>query len=485
MAHPRTAATAPRGAARIHVIAPVALGETAVAALRARGLDAIVAASRADAGQLPADDVLAIALEATPTAAAAVELADICARAASRGRPVCVFAPPPTGSGRVAIERTAALAYVRAHGAALAHDIDVWLEAAVVVARHGVPAGPRAAVIAPPGSWLEAQAQGLIADAEAAGLRSPIAELRGDEPADVVLFDAALAAPAAGVDPAIRALPIAVAARGELADGGAALLGLRAALGAVAIVGRAAERIAVGVGPAPASAAAELETNDAQLQRQLGKLRGPQRVGDHEAKVLLSAYGVPITRQAVATTPSAAVKLAKRAGFPVELKPWGADLPTEPAGCPVEKDVTSAALVRRAFSAVLAAAGRATADASGEGGGVIVRAAPPVGRDVAVSIVKLPAIGWTVVLASPGTAPIAAAPAPLRLIDAQALAAQIVASRAGEPELDRAGLANVLRRASHLAVALDTRLARFDLPRVVVGGRGARTVVVDAWAELL
>ncbi|HWU86015.1 MAG TPA: hypothetical protein VN253_02020, partial [Kofleriaceae bacterium] len=72
----------------------------------------------------------------------------------------------------------------------------------------------------------------------------------------------------------------------------------------------------------------------------------------------------------------------------------------------------------------------------------------------------------------------------LRLIDAQALAAQVVASRAGEPEPDRSGLANLLRRASHLVVDLDARLAALELSRVVVGGRGARTLVVDAHADL-
>jgi hypothetical protein len=170
---------------------------------------------------------------------------------------------------------------------------------------------------------------------------------------------------------------------------------------------------------------------------------------------------------------------ARRAGFPVEIKPWGHDLPTEPEGCPVIRNVTSDALVRRAFTQVLAAAGRAPNHAEGA---VIVRETPPLGRDVAVQFVRLPALGWTVVLEIPGAPHVAAAPAPLRPVDAQALAAALVASRAADAEPDRAGLANVLRRTSHLVVDLDARLVRLELPRVVVGGRGARTVVADAWA---
>ena len=96
---------------------------------------------------------------------------------------------------------------------------------------------------------------------------------------------------------------------------------------------------------------------------------------------------------------------------------------------------------------------------------MIVRETPPAGREVSVSLLELPSLGWTVVLDAPGGT-IAAAPAPLRLIDAQGLAAQVVSSRAGDAEPDRIGLANLLRRTSHLATDL-VRLSRLELPRVV------------------
>src|SRR5688500_14115790 len=100
-------------APRVHVIAPAPLGATALAALRARGIDAHLSDTPTDDG-----DVIAWALSTTPTAAAAVELAKTCARAAATGKPVCVLAPfpdPPARSNkpnRAAIERVAALAYL-------------------------------------------------------------------------------------------------------------------------------------------------------------------------------------------------------------------------------------------------------------------------------------------------------------------------------------------------------------------------------------
>jgi len=460
---------------RVQVIAPTHLGETAVAALRARGIDA----RRSDT---PGDEVIAWALDDIPAARAAVDLAQTCARAAAAGRPVCLLAPLPRGgTSQQAIVRAAALAYLRAHGAAVGHDVDAWLEAVVALCRFGMPTGPHAAVIAPQGSWLEAQALAIAVEAEANGLRPPHVGKPGkEEPTDVVLYDPSLEP---GHSPRLQ---IPVIARGELGDDGAgALYGARAALGAIEMLGRAAERIAVGLGPAPQSASAELETNGELLQRQLARVAHWQwqRLGDHEIKVLLKAYGVPITRQLTASTPSAAVKAARKISYPVELKPYGNDLPTETAGCPVERGITSDAFVRRAFAAVLVAAGRTpTRTYSGD---VIVRETPPLGRDIAVVLQKLPVLGWTVVVDAPGATQLAAAPAPLRLVDAQTLAATVVASRATDPDPDRAGLANLLRRASHLVVDLDDRITRLELPRVVVGGRGARTVVVDAWCELV
>ena len=472
MAQARSAVSTATAIVRVQVIAPAHLGATAVASLRARGIESKL--GRADA--IGGDDIIAWALDAPPSGARAVELAVLCVRAAETGRPIVLLVPPARGTGRAAIERAAAITYLRAHGAALSHDVDAWLEAVVLLVRFGLPKGPRAAVVAPPGSWLEAQATAIILEAESTGVRSPISI--ADDPTDVVLYDPELGTPPRTTP----GLHVPIAARGELADDDDAptLHTARAALGAVAILGLAAERIEVGLGPAPRIANAELAIDTELVERQLKKLEREHisgNIGDHDTKALLKAYGVPITRQAVAQTPSDAVKKARRAGFPVELKPFGRDLPSEPDGCPVEKNLTSDALVRHAFAQVLIAAGRSTT----ENTYVIVRETPPAGRDVAVSFIKLPDLGWTVVLEG---AQVAAAPAPLRLVDAQQLAAHVASSRSGEADLDRAGLANVIRRASHLVVDLDAKLAGLELPRVVVGGRGARTLVVDAAAEL-
>jgi hypothetical protein len=469
--------TAGDTATRVAILADGELASAASRALGVRGIGcAIVDESRALA-ELADGAVLGWALREPPDPTRAAKLAGACASAARGGRPLILLVPPAPPRGEGAIERAASLSHLRAAGAAVVADPDVWIEAMALVALFGTPRGPRAALVAGEGSLLAAQADAVVADAEAIGARA--AELAADPtaPTDAVLHDP-------GLEPgrATTALPVPVIARAELWDGGApALFGLRAALGAVLAVGRAADRATVGLGPAPRDARAELAVDAERLRRQLDKI-GPweTRIGDHETKVLLAAYGVPVTRQAVAVTPSAAIRVAKKAGFPVEIKPYASDTPSERTGCPVERGIATAAEVRRAVAAVLGAAGLPSGEH--DGAAVIVRETPPHGREVAAWIEKLGALGWTVVLDVPGAGGPTAAPAPLRLVDATALAQHLASTRSGDPEPDRVALANLLRRASHLVVDHEDRIQRLELGRIVVGG--TRTLVVDASVEL-
>lgn len=445
------------------------------ACLAARGLPRASSVAIADLASAIGDGAV-VGVWIDPTPAASAQLAPAARAAAAAGRPMVVLAQP---SRPRALETTAALAYLRAHGAVVTLDPDLWLEVLCLLWWHGLPEGPRAAVIAPEGSWV-AIAAASLGDEDG---RRPAVSSSSESlaPVDVAL----IAGPSWDQVPGRKSTPallIPVVARAELADRGpaGALFGLRIALAAVTAVGRAAERIRTGLGPATRTSRAELEVDEDRLARQLGKIAATdKRLGDHETKVLLAAYGVAITRQAVATTASAALRIAKKAGFPVDIKPWGPDVPTERSGCPIESGIATAAEVRRAYAAVLNQGGAPAP----EDGAVIVRETPPSGREVSAAIAPLDALGWTVVVEVGGLPPVCA-PAPLRAADASALAAILVATRAGDGEPDRAGLANVLRRASHLAVEHQDRIARLELARIVVGAKGERTVVVDAVTHL-
>jgi ATP-grasp domain len=375
--------------------------------------------------------------------------------------------------------QAASLATLRAHGALLCSDPDAWIEALVLVAAFGLPAGPRVAVVASPQSWIASAGHALAGEAAAAGGRFAALVAEGGKvgPTDLVLVDrdelSAVAERPGGP------LVVPLVGRAELADDEPVLVGLRPALAAAHGAARLRERIAAGLGPAEVASGEasdrELGVDRGRFDRQLDKLGG--RAGDHESKVLLAAWKVPVTRQAVATTPSAATRLAKRAGYPVEVKPWGHEVASELEGCPVERGLQTAADVRRACAAVARAVGQPS------GAAVIVRETPPPGRELRARIAPVGELGLMVVLDVSGAPGPVAAPAPLRQVDADELARQVEASRVGDPQPDRAALADLLRRAS-LMVAATPRIESLDLPRVVVAARGEGVVVVDARTTL-
>ncbi|HVK75980.1 MAG TPA: hypothetical protein VM734_21760, partial [Kofleriaceae bacterium] len=118
--------------------------------LAARGLPRPAAVTLDElAAAIDAGAIVGAWLDPEPATVAALATAARAAAAASR--PLVVLARPTRPR---AIEVVAALAYLRAHGAVLAPDPDAWLEALCLLWWHGLPTGPRAAVIAPDGSWL-------------------------------------------------------------------------------------------------------------------------------------------------------------------------------------------------------------------------------------------------------------------------------------------------------------------------------------------
>ncbi|HLU69058.1 MAG TPA: acetate--CoA ligase family protein [Kofleriaceae bacterium] len=432
----------------------------------------------ADAVTAPAQ-VVALAPREAPGPAEAAALAPLCASAAVAGRPVVILTAFPRALGSRADAQAAALAYLRAHGAILCPDPDAWLETLVLLAAFGLPPGPRVAVVAPPRSWISSQAQFLANEASSSGGR--FAPLLADAgrvgPTDVVLIDRdeLEASRGAIAERSGAALLVPVVGRAELSGDRPALVGLRAALAAAGAAGRLRERLEAGLGPADPAEAGALEPDRERERRQLDRLGA--RAGDHETKVLLAAWGVPVTRQAVATTPSAATRLAKRAGYPVEIKPWGPDVPSELEGCPVERGLETAADVRRAFAAVARDLGLPA------GAAVIVRETPPAGRELRARVAPVGELGLMVVIDVVGAPGPVAAPAPLRPIDAEELARHVEASRLGDPQPDRAALADLLRRASFL-VATSDRVESLELTRVITATRSGGAVVADARAEL-
>jgi hypothetical protein len=426
--------------------------------------------------------VIAYVPREPPTPPLAAKLAPLCAQAAQQGRPVVILCAFERARGKTATDRAAALSYLRTYGAVVTEDPDVWIETCALLGIYGAPPGPRVAVVAPEGSVLYLQAVALALEEEARGVtRTPVSSRTdGAPPTDVVLVDAPEVT-ASTPEHVGQALVVPVACRGECLGTSQRppLVGLRAARQAAILAGLHAVRLAAGLGPAPASDTRRLKIDRERADKALahGQVSAQgERLGDHESKLLLSAYGVPVTRQGVASTPSAAVRIAQTCGWPVELKPWDPGVAAEPAGPLPQVGLRNPPDVRRAFASAATAAGLKV------GVPMIVRVPPLPGRELAAHVAMHPELGWTLTVDAPGSGGPLCAPAPLRQADAEAIAATLEASRLGDAAPDRAALAELLLRASHVVTDRADEVESLELSRIVVSGKGA--LVVDARTKL-
>ncbi len=447
---------------------PLAL--SCVEILRSRGVQVSVLALAAPVGQAAASGCI---LSGPLTPSETRELGDSIAQIAQAGPPTVLYLPPYAGKASGQDRHAASVALLRSRGAVVTSDPEVWVECAILLAVYGPPSGPQVAIIAPQNSWLSAAALGQAQRANRQGQRFSPLYYDHDSPAltDIVLTDLDLFRSSEGIH---SQLVLPVSGKAEDVHNKPVLVGLANALRAAELCGHAASRIASGIGPAssPPVPPFSPDIDRARYAGQESKLR--DTASDHECKVLLSSYGVAITRQAVATTPSAATRIAKKAGYPVEMKGWGANQPTEADGAMVISDITTASEVRRAFASVCA---ECDCDA------VIIRATPMAGRELRFAVRSMGALGLVAFLYQPGRSAPAAALAPLRPIDALAMSKQVVSSRDGDDDPDWQSLSELLIRASHL-VSDNPRVRSLELSRVVVGRSGEGALVIDARAEL-
>ncbi len=77
-----------------------------------------------------------------------------------------------------------------------------------------------------------------------------------------------------------------------------------------------------------------------------------------ESKTLLSAYGIPVVKEAVATSEDEAVSISREMGFPVVLKGYGVKLAHKTERGLVKVNLHSAAEIRRAYRQIKAAAAK-------------------------------------------------------------------------------------------------------------------------------
>ncbi len=213
-------------------------------------------------------------------------------------------------------------------------------------------------------------------------------------------------------------------------------------------------------------------------------------LSEHASKELISAWGVPVTRETPAATAEAAVAAAKRMGYPVALKVDSPDIlhKTEAGG--IRLGLRDDAQVRTAFGEIISSAAAYAPHAAVNG--VLVQEMVPGGVEVIIGVSYDPQLGPVLLFGTGGVMVEVYQDVALRLCPItreealdminQVKGAKLLQGFRGRPKADVDALAGVLVGVSHLAAHLEGKLAELDINPLMVLPAGQGVKAVDALA---
>lgn len=208
-------------------------------------------------------------------------------------------------------------------------------------------------------------------------------------------------------------------------------------------------------------------------------------LGGRETARLLSAYGVRVPADSLATMAEEAAALAEEIGYPVVLKVASPEITHKSDVGGVETGLSDAASVRAAFERITASVRRERAGVQLEG--VMVQQMVPAGQEVIVGWRRDPQFGPLMLVGSGGTEvelvrDVAVGVVPLGRREAERMLDSTLASRRlagwrGAPPSDREAVIDALLRLSQMALDLP-QVAELEVNplRVLAAGKGAYAV---------
>ncbi len=223
-----------------------------------------------------------------------------------------------------------------------------------------------------------------------------------------------------------------------------------------------------------------------EIEKEL--VKGKAVMSEWRSKLVLKAYGIPVTREQLATNASEAVKAATNAGYPVAMKIMSPDIAHKTDVGGVILDIADAEGVERAYDAIMAAAREHCPQAEIEG--VLVQEMLKPGLEIIIGIKKDPVFGAAVVLGLGGIfvevlKDAAIRVAPLREEDAREMIDELKGKALfegvrGQLPRDREALVRIIMKVSRLAVELDDWLEEMDINPLIVHEEGLGARAADA-----
>ncbi|MBU2234200.1 MAG: acetate--CoA ligase family protein [Proteobacteria bacterium] len=206
---------------------------------------------------------------------------------------------------------------------------------------------------------------------------------------------------------------------------------------------------------------------------------GQKALDERQAKQVLAAYGVPVTREEIATTEDEAVKNARRIGFPVAVKSCAWEIMHKSGRGLIALNIQTEDALRTAFQTIREAAGQEIP--------ILVQEMISGSREFVAGMTRFPGFGPCVLFGLGGvftealkdtsfrSAPLSRTEAEEMLFDIRAK--ELLGEFRDLPAVDCTALAGILQAVGAIAL-IHSDIAEIDLNPLIIAG--SKPVVADA-----
>jgi acyl-CoA synthetase (NDP forming) len=215
-------------------------------------------------------------------------------------------------------------------------------------------------------------------------------------------------------------------------------------------------------------------------------LQTPGALTEYEGKRILAAYGIPVTREEIASSAEEAGALARQIGYPVALKVQSPEIPHKTEAGGIRLHLYTDAQVHEAYAEILRNAKNYAPQAIIAG--VLVQEMIEGGVEVIVGTTHDPVFGPCVMFGLGGIfvevlQDVSFRVAPLTRPDAEEMIREVkgypvLEGVRGRPPADVRGLVDVILKVSRLAIDFKGEIEELDINPLIVLPRGVR--VADA-----
>jgi succinyl-CoA synthetase beta subunit len=214
----------------------------------------------------------------------------------------------------------------------------------------------------------------------------------------------------------------------------------------------------------------------------------PRVLTEHRAKVLLEPYGLPGSRERLATSAADAVEAAEALGYPVVLKMASPDLPHKTEAGGVVLGLQTPDAVAATYDRIIASARHYKADADIDG--VLVQKMAPRGHELVIGMVNDATFGPIMMVGLGGTiielmGDVVHRPAPVDAEEAAEMllslkSAKLLQGFRGAPAIDIAPAAELIANVSRAALAHREQIAEMEFNPVILHADGSGLTIADA-----